>query len=154
VLGGVVHANAHELPLLAIGGAGLLWLCLGLATRWSAALAAGVVFLGAEEALRLALGPGTVDTWTPAYAAGLLFAAELAWWSIEPRVAAWWEPGVVLWRIAAVVGMCAAAAVAAALIVLAAGAPLRGGLGIELVGVMAAVAAAAVVAGLAHIRVG
>jgi hypothetical protein len=140
--------------VLAVGTGGLLWLCLGLATRWSAALATGVVFLGAEQAVRLAAGPGTVDAWTPAYAACLLFSAELAWWSVEPRIPAWWEPAVVLWRLAAIVGMCAAAAVVAALVVLAAGAPLRGGIGLELVGVVAAFAALAVVAGLARVRVG
>jgi hypothetical protein len=140
--------------VLALGAGGLLWLCLGLATRWSAALATGVVFLGAEQALRLAIGPGTVDVWMPAYAACLLFSTELAWWSIEPRVAAWWEPGVVVLRLAAIVGMCAAAAVVAALVVLAAGSPLRGGLGFELVGVVAAFAALAIVAGLARVRVG
>jgi hypothetical protein len=152
--GGVVQSSGHQLPLLLVGAGGHFLLCLGLAFRWGAALAAGVVCLGAEQALRLALGPGTVDPWTPAYAAGLLFSAELAWWSIEPRVAAWWEPGVVLWRIAAIIGMCAAAAVVAALIVVSAGAPLRGGLGLELLGVAAATGAVAVVAGLARIRVG
>jgi hypothetical protein len=154
VLGGVLQSDGYGLALLALGAGGVLWLCLGLVTRWSAALATGVVFLGAEHALRLALGPGTVDAWTPAYAACLLFSAELAWWSVEPRVAAWWEPAVVLFRLAVVVGMCAAAAVVAALVVLAAGAPLRGGLGLELVGVAAAFAALAVVAGLARVRVG
>jgi hypothetical protein len=100
------------------------------------------------------VGPGTVDAWTPAYAACLLFTTELAWWSVEPRVASWWEPAVVLWRLATIVGMCAAAAIVAALVVLAAGAPLRGGIGLELVGVAAAFAALAVVAGLARVRVG
>jgi hypothetical protein len=153
VAGGVFQSDGYELPLLALGAGGMLWLCLGLATRWSAALATGVVFLGAEQALRLALGPGTVDAWTPAYAACLLFSAELAWWSIEPRVAAWWEPAVVAWRLAAIVGMCAATAVVAALVVLAAGAPLQGGLGLELVGVAAAFAAVAVVAVIARVPV-
>jgi hypothetical protein len=148
------ESGDFELLLLALGAGGLLWLCLGLLTRWSAALATGFAFLGAEQAVRLTLGPGTVDTWTPAYAACLLFSAELAWWSVEPRVAAWWEPGVVLWRLATIVGLCAAGAVVAALVVLAAGSPLHGGLGLELVGVIAAFACIAVVAGLARVRVG
>ena len=144
--GGVLQSGDYELLVLALGAGGLLWLCLGLATRWSGLLAFGVVLLGAEQAVRLAVGPGTVDAWTPAYAACLLFSTELAWWSIEPRVAAWWEPAVVAWRLAAIVGMCAAAAVVAALVVLAAGAPLHGGLGLELVGVVASVTAVAVIA--------
>jgi hypothetical protein len=136
-----------------LGAAGVLWLLVGLAARWSAALAVGIVFLGAEQAVRLTLGPNTVDPWTPAYAAGLLLVAELAWWSIEPRVAAWPEHGVAPRRLAVVVGMCAAGAVVAALVVVAAGAPLNGGVELELVGVAAAVGALAVVAGLARVRV-
>jgi len=153
-LGGVLQSGEQTWALLAVGAAGLLWLSLGLAARWGAALALGVVLLGAEQALRLELGPGTVDPWTPLYAAGLLLTAELAWWSIEPRVPAWSDTAVVLRRLGAITGVCVVAAVVAALIVLAAGAPFRGGLGLELVGVVAAVAAVAVVAGLARVRVG
>jgi hypothetical protein len=151
---GVAQSGEQQLALLAFGLVGLLWLALGLAVRWGAAMALGVVFLGGEQALRLALGPGTVDPWTPVYAAGLLLTAELAWWSIEPRVPAWWDAEVLLRRLGTIVGVCAAGAIVAALIVLAAGAPLRGGLGLELVGVVAAIGAVAVVAGLARVRVG
>jgi hypothetical protein len=145
-----VQAPERVLPLLAVGGAGLFFLGIGLAARWSAALALGILCLGAEQALRLALGSSTIDAWTPAYAAGLLLVAELAWWSVEPRVGAWSEGAVVLRRVGAVVGMCAAGAVVSALIVVAAGAPLNGGVSLELVGVMAAVGAVAVVATIAR----
>jgi hypothetical protein len=123
-------------------------------SRWSAPLAAGIVFLGAEQAVRLATGRSSVDPWTPAYAAGLLLAAELAWWSIELRVAAWSEPGAVLRRVLTVAAACAGAGLLAALVVLAAGAPLRGGVGLELVGVLAAAAAVAVIAAVARAPVG
>ena len=149
-----MQSGEQPWALLAIGGAGLLWLALGLAARWGAALALGMVLLGGEQALRLELGPGTVDPWTPVYAAGLLLTAELAWWSIEPRVPAWSDAAVVLRRVGTIAGLCAAAAVVAALIVLAAGAPLHGGLSLELAGVLAAIAAVGVVAGLARVRVG
>ena len=79
-----------------------------------------------------------------------LLALELAWWSIEPRVPAWSDVAVVLRRLGTIVGVCAAGAVVAALIVLAAGAPLRGGLGLELVGVAAAIAAVGLVATIAR----
>ena len=143
-------AVGENLLVLALGAAALLWLVLGLATRWSAALAAGLVLLGAEQAVRLANGSDSVDPWTPVYAAGLLLAAELAWWSIEQRVPAWSQPGVVLRRLLVIVALCAAGAALAALIVVAAGSPLEGGVGLELVGVAAAVAAVAVVAALAR----
>jgi hypothetical protein len=149
-LAGVAQSGEQQLALLALGVVGLLWLGLGLALRWSAAMALGVVLLGGEQALRLALGPGTVDPWTPVYAAGLLLTAELAWWSIEPRVPAWSDAAVVPRRLGTIVGVCAAGAVVAALIVLAAGAPLRGGLGLELVGVAAAIAAVGLVATIAR----
>ena len=98
-LAGVAQSGEQQLALLALGLAGLLWLGLGLALRWSAAMALGVVLLGGEQALRLALGQATVDPWTPVYAAGLLLTAELAWWSVEPRVPAWSDAAVVLRRL-------------------------------------------------------
>jgi hypothetical protein len=138
--------------LLFIGGAALFALCVGLLGRWSAAVAVGVAVLGAQHALRLATGPETLDSWTPLYAGGLLLVAELAWWSNEPRVTSWSEGGVGLRRAGTVLSTCAGAAVVSALVVLAAGAPLRGGLALELVGVLAAMAALGVVACVARTR--
>jgi hypothetical protein len=138
------------LLLLALGGAGVLWLCAGLAFRWSAALVAGIAFLGAEQAVRLATGRSSVDPWTPAYAAALLLVAELAWWSIEPRVPAWSQPEAVLLRLLTVAGACAGAGLLAVVVVLAAGAPLEGGVGLELVGVAAAAASVGIVAAVAR----
>ena len=143
-------SSAEGLLLLALGGSGVLWVGVGLASRWSAALAAGIAFLGAEQGVRVALGSSTVDPWMPAYAAGFLLAAELAWWSIELRVAAWSDTEVLIRRVLAIAGCCTGGAVLAALVVIAAGAPLHGGFGLELVGVVAAVAAVAVVAAVAR----
>jgi len=140
----------HALLLLALGAAGVLWLFAGLAFRWSAALALGIALLGAEQAVRLATGRSSVDPWTPLYAAGLLLVAEFAWWSIEPRVAAWSEAEAVVRRLLTVTGACVVAALLAAVVVLAAGAPLRGGVGLELVGVAAAAAAVGVIAAVAR----
>jgi hypothetical protein len=143
--------SAHGLLLLALGGAGVLWLGLGLSLRWNAPLVLGVACLGAEQAVRLTDGPSTVDPWTPVYAAGFLLAAELAWWSIEPRVPAWSDLAVVARRVLAIAACCVGGALLAALVVLAAGAPLHGGVGLELVGVVAAVAAIGVVAAIARV---
>jgi hypothetical protein len=131
----------------------LLCLAAGLAIPWSAALATGIALLGAEQAVRLATGPAHADPWTPIYAAGFLLAAELAWWSIEPRVPSFSELPVLVNRLAVIVISCAGGAVLAALVVLAAGAPLRGGVGLEVVGVVAAAAALTVVATVARTRV-
>ena len=142
----------HPWLLLGLGGAGVLALCVGLAVRWSAALAFGVALIGAEHAVRLTTGADRVDPWTPLYAAGFLLAAELGWWSIEPRVPAWTEYGMTLRRVATIAGACIGGAVLSALVVLAAGAPLHGGLALELVGVVAATAALAVIAAVARSR--
>jgi hypothetical protein len=146
--------STHVWLLAGLGAAALFSLGVGLAVRWSAALAFGMALLGTEQAVRLTTGPNRVDPWTPLYAAGFLLAAELAWWSIEPRVRAWAEYGTTLSRLGTVAAASAGGAVLAALVVLAAGAPLHGGLALELVGVAAATAALAVVAAVArsHVR--
>ena len=124
----------------------MAWLCVGLAFRWSSPLAAGIAVLGAEQATRLAITSDAVDPWTPVYAIGFLFTAELAWWSIEPRVAAWADHFLTLWRLGAIALTCAGGGLLAALVVAAAGAPLEGGVGLEVVGVIAAAGAMALVA--------
>jgi hypothetical protein len=144
------RGSPHALALAGFGAAGLVWLCAGLVLRWSAALAVGVAILGAEQATRLALTSNGVDPWTPVYAIGFLFVAELAWWSIEPRAPAWAEPELVLWRLGAVAFVCAGGGLLAVLVVLAAGTPLEGGVGLELVGVIAATAALALVAAISR----
>ena len=109
----VLRAGGHELLLLSVGGAALVPLLLGLAVRWSPALALGVAILGGQQALRLALGSDELDTWAPASAGFLLLVAELAWWSIEPRVPAWSEPWLAPLRLVSVLAVCAAGAVLA-----------------------------------------
>jgi hypothetical protein len=129
----------------------MLWLAIGLTMRWNGPLVVGLVCLGADQAVRLATGPSRVDPWTPVYAAAFLLTAELAWWSIEPRVPAWSDWEVLVRRLAAIASWCVGGALLAALVVLAAGAPLTGGVGLELVGVAAAVTAIAVVAVVARL---
>jgi len=104
--------------------------------------------------VRLAFGPDAVDVWIPLYAAGLLFAAELAWWSIEPRIPAWSQPYAGLRRLGLVIVTCAGGAALSAVVVIAADAPLGGGVAVELLGVVAATAALAVIAAVARARVG
>ena len=84
----------------------------------------------------------------------LLFVAELAWWSIEPRVPAWAETALAPLRLARVLAVCAAGAMLAAVVLVVASSNLSGGVGLELVGVLAAIAALAVVAWVArtHVR--
>jgi len=141
-----LRGSSHAAALAGLGAAGVAWLCVGLAFRWSSALAVGIAVLGAEQATRLALTSNGVDPWTPVYAIGFVLAAELAWWSIEPRVGAWADPFAVLWRLGAIAVVCAAGGLLAALVVAASGTPLEGGVGLELVGVVAAAGAVGLVA--------
>ena len=137
-----------------MGGAALVPLLLGLLLRWSPGLTLGVGLLGAQQALRLALGSDELDTWAPASAGLLLLVAELAWWSIEPRVPAWAETALAPLRVVRVLSVCAAGAVLAAVVLVVASSNLSGGVGLELAGVLAAIAALAVVAWVArtHVR--
>ena len=139
---------AHEPLLLFVGAAALPVLLVGLALRWSAALALGVGVLGTQQAVRLSLGADALDAWTPATAGALLLVGELAWWSIEQRVGSWAQPGLAARRLVIVALACVGGSVVSGLVVVAAGAPLEGGLALELLGVAAAAAALAL---LAHV---
>jgi hypothetical protein len=150
----VLRGGGHDVLLLAIGAAAVGVLAAGLVLRWSGALAIGVALLGAQQATRLALGPDALDEAMPLTAGALLLAAELAWWSIEPRLPAWAQPGVAARRSVTVLFTCVAATVVSAVVVVAAGAPVGGGTLLELIGVVAAVTALAVVAWVARPRVG
>jgi hypothetical protein len=150
----LVRGSGDEALLLVLGVGGLLALCAGLVFRWGAAVAFAVALLGAEQAVRLARGPEALDPWTPLYAGAFLLAAELAWWSLEPRVPAWAERGAALRRLGTVLLTCAGGSIVSALVVIAAGLPIHGGFGLELAGVLAATAALAVVAAVARSRVG
>ena len=131
--------------LLAVGAAGLLILFVALATRWSGAITGALVVLGGQQAVRLELGTHELDVWAPLLAAGLLACAELAWWSIDPRVPAWAQPGLTARRLATIVAMCAFGTGIGAVMLVAAGASLSGGVGLELVGILAATGAVALV---------
>jgi hypothetical protein len=149
----LLRNGGHELLLLLVGAAALVPLTVGLAVRWSAALALAVALLGAQQAVRIALGPDRLDVWAPASAGALLLVAELAWWSIEPRVAAWSERDLALWRVATVVAACAAGAALAGFVLVVGSSQVGGGVALELVGVVAATAAVALVAYVARSRV-
>jgi hypothetical protein len=153
-LSSLVRDSGHEAVLIVLGVAGLLALGAGLAARWGAAVAFAIALLGAEQAVRLARGPDALDPWAPLYAGAFLLVAELAWWSLEERVPAWAERGAAPGRLLTVLFACVGGSIVAALVVLAAGAPIHGGFALELAGVFAATAALAVVAAVArtHVR--
>jgi hypothetical protein len=150
VVAAVLREGGHDVLLLVIGAAAVAVIAAGLVLRWSGALALGVALLGAQQATRLALGPDALDEATPLVAGALLLAAELAWWSIEPRIPAWAQPGVAVRRVLTVFSTCVAATVVSAVVVVAAGARVGGGTLLLLTGVVAATAALGVLAYIAR----
>jgi len=140
--------GVHRGLLLAVAAPVPVVLLVGLALRWSAALTGAIILLGAQQAVRLALGTDVLDEWAPLVGGALLLCAELAWWSIEPRVPAWSQPRLALWRLTSVLLMCLLGAGVGAAMLVAAGSSLSGGVPLELAGILAATGA---VATLAHV---
>jgi hypothetical protein len=137
--------GVDRVVLLAVGVVALVILLVALATRWSGAITGALVVLGAQQAVRLELGTHELDVWAPLLAAGLLLCAELAWWSLEPRVPAWAQPGLAVRRLATILVLCAFGAAVGAVMLVAAGASLNGGVALELAGIVAATGAVALV---------
>ena len=136
--------------LLAVGAPVPVLLAAGVAARWSGALTVAIALLWTQQAVRLALGHDALDEWAPLVGAGLLLSAELAWWSIEPRLAAWSQRGLAPRRLATILALCLLGAGIGAVMLIAAGSSLRGGVPLELAGIVAATAAVAVLAYVAR----
>jgi hypothetical protein len=152
LLGGVLAYSAtagDRLPQVVAGVGALGWTiaALALAGRWPSLLPWGLVGVGAGYTVFLGLRSGSVDARAPVVAAALFAAAELAFWSVEPREGPS-ERAVLVRRLALVAGgALGTALVGALLLVLVAGA--SGGLALEAIGVLAAVLTLAIVAVLA-----
>lgn len=142
--------GVHRGLLLAVAAPVPVVLLVGLALRWSAALTGAIILLGAQQAVRLALGTDVLDEWAPLVGGALLLCAELAWWSIEPRVPAWSQPRLALWRLTSVLLMCLLGAGVGAAMLVAAGSSLSGGVPLELAGILAATGAVAILAHVAR----
>lgn len=132
--------------MLTLGCSALVLLALGLALRWRAPVGLGLALLGAQYGVLFAGRGSALDQATPIYAAGLLLVAELAYWSLERRVAAWTEEGLLSRRLAHLIGVCSGAAVVSALVLVAAASGGGGGVALEALGAAAAVGTVAVVA--------
>ncbi len=89
-------------------------------------------------ALQLAVDDAPLDVAAPAFAAGTLVAAELAYWSLDERERAKGERGDGLRRLALLAGLGVATLLVTALLLAAADALRTRGLGIDVVGATAA----------------
>jgi hypothetical protein len=135
--------------LLGLGAAGVAAIAAGV-VRFPSLLPWGLALLGAEYACALAVAGRGVDGRAPLVAAGLVLAAELAYWSLEARTRVAEEPQLARRRLALILVVAAGSAAAAAAVVAAASLPYGGGLAWDALGVAAATAALATVAVLAR----
>jgi hypothetical protein len=155
LLGGVVaysvaaHDRRPEL-VAGIGAAGWALTAAALAGRWPSLLPLGLVGVGAGYTVFLSLRERTVDARAPLVAAAFFAAAELAFWSIE-REEGRRDRSVLARRLVLLGGSALGVALLGALLlVLTSG--VSGGVGLEAIGVVAAVATVAIVTWLAAER--
>jgi hypothetical protein len=118
------------------GGVLALLLALAIAFRRASAVPWTLLGLGATYAATLR---GGLDGWAICVGAGLLLAAELAYWAIEHDGRLRQEPDVPLRRAAGIAGLVAAGLVAGLAVVIAAGVDLGAGLPLATAGAVAAV---------------
>jgi hypothetical protein len=117
-----------------------LALVAAIVLGWSTLVPVSVALVGGLYAAQLAIDDAPLDAATPALAATLLLAAELAYWSLDERSFIPGDPGEGLRRAAffAVIGV--SAAVVAALLLAVVDAIRTRSLAVDLVGAVAAVA--------------
>ena len=141
----MAHRTARSLRALGALAA-LVLLLAGLLLRVPAAIPAALAVLGAEYAAMLAVEDGVLDSRAPVLAASLFAIAELGYWSLELRDAVADEPGTYLRRLGLLSGLTLGALAVGELMLVLVDVSERGGIAIEAVGVVAAVAALAIVA--------
>lgn len=141
-----VRADRLGAALSAAGGLAVALLLLGLLFRWAGPLPWAYVCAGAGYVGYLFIQGGTVDSLAPLYGAGLLLSAELAYWSLERPV----HGSLRERRVYLIAGACLAGGGVGGLILAFSEVSVHGGLGLEVLGVAAAVAALALIARLAR----
>ena len=145
----VVAVDERKDVAAGIGAAALALLALALARRITALVPWPIALAGAGYAVMLALNADATDAAAPLYAAGLLLAAELAYWSLEARGVPE-ERGLLPLRVGVIAACCLGTIVVGGALMVAAAAGGRGGVALEAVGVAAAAAAVALVTWLAR----
>ena len=140
--------------VLAAGGAGTALLALAVAAGLPGVVPAAVALLGAAYALLLVLRDPALDVRAPLVAAGLLAAAELAYWSLELRAGIAEDAGALARRVALLLLLALAGMLLGALVLAVAGELGTGALWLEALGAAAAVAVLALVLGAVRLRRG
>jgi hypothetical protein len=142
-------SNATAAPLVLLVEAGALaLLAFGLVRAWGQGIGWGLVLSVLAYLLALAAEPRELDPAAPAVGVSLFLAAELAYWSVELRPPARQAPDLPLRRLATVVAVALAAEVLAGTALLGAAPGRTASLLLDAAGVLAAVAAVALLVGL------
>jgi hypothetical protein len=113
-------------------------LLAALVLGWPSLVLAVLLAVGGVYAAQLAVDDAPLDLAAPAFAAGMLVAAELAYWSIEERERVKGEPGDGLRRLAVVAGLAIAVLLVAAVLLALADAVHARGLSVDVAGAVAA----------------
>jgi hypothetical protein len=127
------------------GAIALLLLVAGIVLSWVALVPMAVAAAGGLYAVELAIADTPLDVAAPAVAAGLFLSAELAYWSLDGRERWSGDPGEGLRRVAFVALLAVGALLVSALLLVLADGVRAGGLALELLGAVAAVAVVATV---------
>jgi hypothetical protein len=116
-------------------------LIAALVLGWSPLIPVAIVLVGGNYAAQLAIDDVGLDSVAPAFAAGLLVTAELAYWSLEERENVHGEAGAGFRRAAFVVGLGLTTLLAASVLLVLVDAVRTRGLAVDLLGAAAAAAA-------------
>jgi len=117
----------------------VLVLTAGLVLGWPRLVSFALVLLGGVYALYLGVDDPPLDVSAPAFAAGLLVAAELAYWSLDERAKVLGERGEALRRAAIVAALGVAALVLCSGLLALADVARTRGLAVDLLGAAAVV---------------
>lgn len=131
-------------PLGALGGVAVALYLAGTALPWPAALPWALGLLAVEYLVSLEVRRAPLDPAAPAYAVAFFLCAELGWLALEARRGGRPWAG----RVLAIAALAVAGAAIAALLLLLAAVPLRGGPPMTALGVAATIAVAACLAWL------
>ena len=143
-----LRGDRFAAPLAALGGVGMLALLVALAARLPTLVPVAVALAGAQYGVMLLVRDGATDALSPAYSAGLLLLAELAYWSLEPDVPG--ERGLAARRAGLVAAATLASAGIGAVVLSVAELAAEGGVLLEAAGVAAATAVLVLVVLLAR----
>lgn len=127
-------------------------LVAGLVRGWTPLVPVALVLVGGVYAAQLVVDDAPLDVAAPAFAAGLLVAAELAYWSLDERERVRRERGDDLRHLAYVAGLGVAAVLVAAALLATADVVRARGLGVDVAGAAAAALALLVIAFVARDR--